>query len=96
MSVAMLTENSKVVEIADELESFYHVILYNAVRYLASNCTNAGAFIEDFFDTYKERTVSSSVETGRKRRSRKRAVSFYHPTFHSVSIPQLTVSWTLS
>ncbi|KAI0660068.1 hypothetical protein C8Q70DRAFT_1132735 [Cubamyces menziesii] len=54
MSVAMLTENSKVVEIADELESFFHVILYNAVRYLASNCTNAGAFIEDFFDTYKE------------------------------------------
>ncbi|KAI0327851.1 hypothetical protein GY45DRAFT_1307842 [Cubamyces sp. BRFM 1775] len=54
MSVAMLTENSKVVEIPDELESFFHVILYNAVRYLTSNCTNAGNFIEDFFDTYTE------------------------------------------
>ncbi|KAI0323685.1 hypothetical protein GY45DRAFT_1341281 [Cubamyces sp. BRFM 1775] len=54
MSAAMLTENSKVVEIADELESFFHVILYNAIRYLSSNCTHVGAFIEDFFDTYKE------------------------------------------
>ncbi|KAI0323416.1 hypothetical protein GY45DRAFT_1332548, partial [Cubamyces sp. BRFM 1775] len=55
MSVAMLNETSKVVEIPDELESFFHVILYHAVRYLTSNCTDVGVFIEDFFDSYSSR-----------------------------------------
>lgn len=52
MSVATLDDHSKVVETSDELESFFHVLLYNAVRYLKSNCTDAGVFIEDFFDTH--------------------------------------------
>ncbi|OSD07166.1 hypothetical protein PYCCODRAFT_1473777 [Trametes coccinea BRFM310] len=54
MSVAVLLDNSKAIEISDELESFFHVILYNAVRYLRSNCPSAdvGSFIEEFFDIY--------------------------------------------
>ncbi|KAI9056842.1 hypothetical protein FKP32DRAFT_1638736 [Trametes sanguinea] len=54
MSVAVLLDNTKAIEVSDELESFFHVILYNAVRYLRSNCTGAdvGSFIEEFFDIY--------------------------------------------
>ncbi|KAL1942167.1 hypothetical protein VTO73DRAFT_6231 [Trametes versicolor] len=52
MSVATLNEHAKVVETSDELESFFHVILYYAVRYLVSNCSDAGNFIESFFESY--------------------------------------------
>ncbi|KAI0631757.1 hypothetical protein C8Q77DRAFT_158188 [Trametes polyzona] len=50
MSVAILLDHSKVVEISDELESFFHVLLYYALRYLRSNCLQVGSFIETFFD----------------------------------------------
>ncbi|KAI0631767.1 hypothetical protein C8Q77DRAFT_1211054 [Trametes polyzona] len=50
MSVAILLDHSKVVEISDELESFFHVLLYYALRYLRSNCLQVGKFIETFFD----------------------------------------------
>ncbi|KAI9058411.1 hypothetical protein FKP32DRAFT_1273175 [Trametes sanguinea] len=54
MSVAVLLDSTKAIEVSDELESFFHVILYNAVRYLRSNCTGSdvGSFIEEFFDIY--------------------------------------------
>ncbi|KAL7279911.1 hypothetical protein ACG7TL_006320 [Trametes sanguinea] len=52
MSAAVLNNHSKQLEIADELESFFHVTLYYAVRYLESNCVDVGAFIEDYFDTF--------------------------------------------
>ena len=44
----------KEVEICDELESFFYVILYYAVRYLRSNIPreNVGDWIHYFFDTY--------------------------------------------
>ena len=52
MSVALLTDNTKIVEVCDDLESFFYVVLYHAVRYFASNVSNAGDYIEDFFDAY--------------------------------------------
>ncbi|KAI0631772.1 hypothetical protein C8Q77DRAFT_1128759 [Trametes polyzona] len=52
MSVAVLTDHGKPVETTDELESFFHVLLYYAIRYLPSNCSNVGRFIENFFDSY--------------------------------------------
>ncbi|KAI9058413.1 hypothetical protein FKP32DRAFT_1761868 [Trametes sanguinea] len=52
MSVAVLNNHSKKLEISDELEAFFHVTLYYAVRYLKSNCSDVGAFIENYFDTY--------------------------------------------
>lgn len=44
----------KLVEICDELESFFYVILYYAVRYLRSNIDDADVrhWIHSFFDTY--------------------------------------------
>lgn len=52
MSVALLDNPSKVVEIADDLEAHFYVLLYHAVRYLRSNCTNVPNWIEDFFDVF--------------------------------------------
>ncbi|KAI9061471.1 hypothetical protein FKP32DRAFT_1594454 [Trametes sanguinea] len=52
MSSAVLSDHKKDIEISDELESFFHVTLYYAVRYLKSNCTDVGGFIEGYFDTY--------------------------------------------
>lgn len=52
MSVALLRDPHKIVERADDLESFTHIIIYNAVRYLGSDCANVGDWIEDFFDSY--------------------------------------------
>ncbi|KAI0916047.1 hypothetical protein AcW1_009422 [Taiwanofungus camphoratus] len=48
---AMLLENPwKAAEIQDELESFFHVLLYNGVRFLRHNCTDVGEFMHEFFD----------------------------------------------
>ncbi|KAI0631793.1 hypothetical protein C8Q77DRAFT_1272687 [Trametes polyzona] len=52
MSAATLNDHGKAIEVADELESFVHVLLYYGVRYLRSNCKDVGAFIEDYFDSH--------------------------------------------
>ena len=36
--------------IPDDLESFFHVLLWHAVRFLPHNCKNVGAFMSSFFD----------------------------------------------
>ena len=53
LSVALLSR-PKEVEICDELEAFFYVILYYAVRYLRSNIDESavGSWISNFFDTY--------------------------------------------
>ncbi|OSD00250.1 hypothetical protein PYCCODRAFT_1469577 [Trametes coccinea BRFM310] len=38
------------IEIADELESFLHVMIYCAIRYLPHTCKNVGDFMYRFFD----------------------------------------------
>ncbi|PIL27023.1 hypothetical protein GSI_10162 [Ganoderma sinense ZZ0214-1] len=52
MSVNLLSDLSRPVQIADELESFFHVLVYYAVRYLNSNCTSTSGFIQGYFDMY--------------------------------------------
>lgn len=53
MSVALLNYD-KQVEISDELEAFFHVIVYYSVRYLQSNLTNSqvAIFIDEYFDIF--------------------------------------------
>ena len=71
MSVALLAQNDKVVELSDDLESFFHVILYYGVRYLQSNVSDVPDFIESFFDAYSfkdgkygvGRTKSTAMKT---------------------------------
>ncbi|TBU23667.1 hypothetical protein BD311DRAFT_791495 [Dichomitus squalens] len=41
------------VELLDDLEAFFYVLLYYAVRYLTSNCLSAAAWIEGIFDGYR-------------------------------------------
>ncbi|KAH9896037.1 hypothetical protein C8Q73DRAFT_690614 [Cubamyces lactineus] len=60
LSVGMLTENPKTVEIPDELESYLHVLLYFSVRYLNSDCEDPAEFIESYFDSY---TLQGGVYT---------------------------------
>ena len=74
MSVALLSV-SKSVEICDELEAFFYVLLYYAARYLQSNVdaftlTN---YLDAFFEQYTETkdgykcgvTKMQAIETGR-------------------------------
>ncbi|PIL32454.1 hypothetical protein GSI_05156 [Ganoderma sinense ZZ0214-1] len=55
LSVALLSRGSPRVELPDELESFFHVLLYYALRYVrsanASGLTIAN-FLESYFDVY--------------------------------------------
>ncbi|KAJ2991301.1 hypothetical protein NUW54_g8231 [Trametes sanguinea] len=50
MSVYIQDHPEAQVEIADELESFLHVMIYCAIRYLPHTCTNVGDFMYQFFD----------------------------------------------
>ncbi|KAI0364874.1 hypothetical protein BV20DRAFT_982916 [Pilatotrama ljubarskyi] len=60
LSVGMLGHKPRAPGIPDELESLLYVILYYAVRYLSSNCEDAAAFLETFFDAH---TVANGVST---------------------------------
>ncbi len=50
MSVRCASDTSLEVEIADEIESFCHVTLYNAIRFLLHNIHNIYPFIKSYFD----------------------------------------------
>lgn len=55
MSATLLNHHDKAAEICDDLEAFFHVILYYAVRYLKSNLTpkQVGEFIDEYFDQFQ-------------------------------------------
>ncbi|RPD57792.1 hypothetical protein L226DRAFT_163386 [Lentinus tigrinus ALCF2SS1-7] len=54
MSAHALDNPSKEIDIPDEIESFCHVLLYYAVRFLPHNINpaNVGQFLVDYFDGY--------------------------------------------
>ena len=52
MTVAVLSNRYKILEIPDDLESFFYIVLYYAARYLPSNIPDVASFIEEFFDAY--------------------------------------------
>ncbi len=54
MSVALLSRD-KNVEISDELEAFFYVLLYHAIRYLWSNLSDEAVanYLDEFFDQYR-------------------------------------------
>ncbi|KAI0636357.1 hypothetical protein C8Q77DRAFT_1270422 [Trametes polyzona] len=55
MSAAYVQEHPRrPVVVSDELESFFHVMLFYAVRYVSSNVANVGDFIRSYFDTFGE------------------------------------------
>ncbi|KAI9062371.1 hypothetical protein FKP32DRAFT_1686614 [Trametes sanguinea] len=50
MSVNTLKQPKSHVQIADELESFLHVMIYCAIRYLPHTCKYVGDFLYHYFD----------------------------------------------
>ena len=52
MSVNVLQRPSHPVTVADELESFFHVLTYFCVRFLRSNCKNPSSWIDNYFERY--------------------------------------------
>ncbi|KAL7277795.1 hypothetical protein ACG7TL_008738 [Trametes sanguinea] len=50
MSVHIQDYPESQVEIADELESFLHVLIYCAIRYLPHTCEDVGDFMHHYFD----------------------------------------------
>ncbi|KAI0665740.1 hypothetical protein C8Q78DRAFT_492046 [Trametes maxima] len=53
MSVAYVEDHPTPVMVADELESFFHVTLFYAVRLLRTNIQNVEAYVIDYFDSYR-------------------------------------------
>ncbi|CDO68850.1 hypothetical protein BN946_scf185035.g3 [Trametes cinnabarina] len=54
LSAHALAHPSKNIDIEDEMESFFHVLLYYAIRYLPTNCSPADItpFMYEYFDGY--------------------------------------------
>ncbi|KAI0641590.1 hypothetical protein C8Q79DRAFT_1014041 [Trametes meyenii] len=52
MSVAYVQDHPAPVTVADELESFFHVTLFYAVRLIRSNIANVEAFVVNYFDSH--------------------------------------------
>ncbi|KAH9942012.1 hypothetical protein B0H21DRAFT_793702, partial [Amylocystis lapponica] len=50
LSAASLQDKYKEIVLQDDLESFFHVLLYNAIQYLRSNCRDVRTFIQRFFE----------------------------------------------
>ncbi|KAH9925084.1 hypothetical protein B0H21DRAFT_797218, partial [Amylocystis lapponica] len=53
MSAFSLNDPCKSIILQDDLESFFHIVLYYVIRLFPSNCTNVDAFVADFFDAHK-------------------------------------------
>ncbi|CDO77506.1 hypothetical protein BN946_scf184912.g5 [Trametes cinnabarina] len=52
---AMALDNpTKRIIVQDDIESFFHLLLYFAIRYLPHNCDNVGDFMDRYFDGYRE------------------------------------------
>ncbi|KAI0668608.1 hypothetical protein C8Q78DRAFT_1155390 [Trametes maxima] len=52
LSVSALDHPSKEITIEDELESFFHVLLFFAIRFLHHNCVDVGPFMFTYFDDH--------------------------------------------
>ncbi|KAI0629399.1 hypothetical protein C8Q77DRAFT_285251 [Trametes polyzona] len=50
MSASALADPKKGIIVQDDMESFFHILLYLAIRYLPHNCSNVGGFMDAYFD----------------------------------------------
>ncbi|OJT05480.1 hypothetical protein TRAPUB_3709 [Trametes pubescens] len=50
MSINAMCTPTKEIDIPDELESLFHVLLYCSIRYMPHNCPNVGDFMYRYFD----------------------------------------------
>ena len=56
MSVHTLVDATRLIEIPDDLESFFHVLIYFAIRFLPHNLPDdaVGRFLYNYFDDYTD------------------------------------------
>ncbi|KAI0645207.1 hypothetical protein C8Q79DRAFT_758439 [Trametes meyenii] len=52
LSANILWDCTKKVTVEDELESFFHLVLYYSLRYLPNNCPDVTIFMHDYFDGF--------------------------------------------
>ncbi|EJF60931.1 hypothetical protein DICSQDRAFT_170786 [Dichomitus squalens LYAD-421 SS1] len=52
MPVNLLSRPAQAVRISDELESFFHVLVYYSLRHLRSNCAHPISYIDNYFHNY--------------------------------------------
>ena len=86
MSVYTLDYPKAVVGIPDEMEAFFHVVLFYAVRFLRHNCTDVAQFMHNYFDDYQTidgelvagMAKSSAMAFGEIRLPRQQKLLFYH------------------
>ncbi|KAI0827955.1 hypothetical protein BC628DRAFT_1317497, partial [Trametes gibbosa] len=62
MSAMALMVPRKQIKVDDELESFFNVLLYIAIRFLCHNCKSVANFIHRYFDDYSD--ISGSHKCG--------------------------------
>ncbi|KAI0738025.1 hypothetical protein C8Q80DRAFT_1276043 [Daedaleopsis nitida] len=65
-AVRLLDKPSAPVTTADELESFFHIVLYNALRYLRSNCSSVSCAMYELFENYDSNGVGYRCSLGRR------------------------------
>ncbi|KAI0359590.1 hypothetical protein OH77DRAFT_1395667, partial [Trametes cingulata] len=53
MSASSLMNTSKRIIVQDDMESFFHLLLYFAIRYLPHNCGDVGRFMDSYFDGHE-------------------------------------------
>ncbi|TFK84675.1 hypothetical protein K466DRAFT_665016 [Polyporus arcularius HHB13444] len=88
MSLHSLMHPTLPVTVADELESFFHVLLYNALRFLLHNFESIHTFIQEYFDNATvtpklvqtaSRTKKSVITTGQIESGDDEVLSFLQP-----------------
>ncbi|KAI0645208.1 hypothetical protein C8Q79DRAFT_927438 [Trametes meyenii] len=52
LSVNVLRDPKKKLAVEDELESFFHLVLYYAIRYLPHNCPDVAGWMYSYFDGF--------------------------------------------
>ena len=72
MSVYILDHPDAENQLPDELEAFFHVLLFYAVRFLLHNCKDVAQFVEDYFHDYRV-TVEGMFRCGRDKQTAMRS-----------------------
>ncbi len=88
MSLHYLMHPTLPVTVADELESFFHVLLYNALRFLLHNFETIHTFVQEYFDNVTvtpklvqtaSRVKKSVITTGQIESGDDEVLSFLQP-----------------
>ncbi|KAI0663931.1 hypothetical protein C8Q70DRAFT_1049476 [Cubamyces menziesii] len=100
MSANALHTPSKRILVQDDMESFFHLLLYHAIRFIPHNCRNVGEFMDAYFDGHTEedgicyvgKDKLQSMYYGKLTTPRGLALCFYMPRDEEHGSPLATTS----